>query len=145
MVRQPSSLLRASTHVQVANAKQAAAWAHHAQSKLSLLNSKLHGWQDERRRGRTVRELRFGDSPHCGHFRLHRDEYTRAIAAFLQEDLQATSTGRLLTCHIRKKHVVMQRMSASLLQSPHVMRTRLYMSAQSAQACMRGVTTAARE
>ena len=132
MVRHLSCLLRTSTHVQVAKAGQAVAWAHRAQAELSLLYSKAvasgskqgerrkdpsarcaseaclpdspsspplpHGWQDERRRGRTVRELRFGDSPHCGHFRLHREEYIRAIAAFLREDLQATSTGRLLTC-----------------------------------------------
>ena len=45
--------------------------------------------QEERRRGRVARELRFGDSPHCGHFRVHRLEYTAAVAAFLRDDVQA--------------------------------------------------------
>ncbi|KAK9826765.1 hypothetical protein WJX81_007288 [Elliptochloris bilobata] len=45
--------------------------------------------RDERRRGRVVRELRFGDSPHCGHFRRHRVDYTLAVQRFLHEDLQA--------------------------------------------------------
>ena len=46
--------------------------------------------QDERRRGRVVRALRFGDTPHCGHFRRHRAEYTLALQRFLSEDLKAS-------------------------------------------------------
>ena len=45
--------------------------------------------QDERRRGRAVRALRFGDTPHCGHFRRHRAEYTLALQRFLSQDLKA--------------------------------------------------------
>ena len=34
-----------------------------------------------------MRSLWLDDTPHCGHFRLHRAQYCAAVAAFLEHDV----------------------------------------------------------
>ena len=54
--------------------------------------------QRQHQRGSAVRSLRLEDTPHCGHFRLHRAHYCSALAAFLQHDIQVLSMLGALQC-----------------------------------------------
>lgn len=53
-----------------------------------------------------VRALRFGDTPHCGHFRRHRADYTLALQRFLSDDLKAGPLGGLLKKAAKVLHML---------------------------------------